>query len=399
MQPKLYFHRSNLTNSPLSILNIMKLPVCWIFSTPIVLAATLIALVCGCEPEADVVKSVDSTAIPPAVVSPADPTISGQQLTTDEASSEKPLDASQTSLFPESKKKSPQPAMTGANGASKDGVDEPEQDFEDATNEDAATETVEAVSASTENKFAVSFFCWNIESEGSDPEVIAKELMEMGAYDVYALTEFLPSAKELFEKTLGEDFELIMSRSGYNDRLAIAFDTRLYELIKSFEIEKINFKNRYRSPLVAHLKDKRTGTEFYVMNNHLARGKEEVRLIQVKQLVTWARTQLLPIVALGDYNLDYVFATEKGNSAFEPMLHDNVWRWVKPVEMIDTNWYDNPKDPDGEDDYPGSLLDFAFVSGPAKAWKATCKVIVRPGDFPDDETTSDHRPFELLISN
>ena len=63
--------------------------------------------------------------------------------------------------------------------------------------------------------------------------------------------------------------------------------------------------------------------------------------------------------------------------------------------MIDSNWYD--PEGDGEDNYPGSILDFAFVSGPAIEWPAESNVIVREGDFPDDEKTSDHRPLELLI--
>jgi hypothetical protein len=71
---------------------------------------------------------------------------------------------------------------------------------------------------------------------------------------------------------------------------------------------------------------------------------------------------------------------------------------VEPSELIDTNWYDNPREPDGDDDYPGSILDFAFVAGPAKDWKSVCNVIVREDDFPDDEKTSDHRPYELIIS-
>jgi len=148
-----------------------------------------------------------------------------------------------------------------------------------------------------------------------------------------------------------------------------------------------------------HLKDKVTETEFLVMNNHLARGKAPVRQEQATQLVQWARIQLVPVVALGDYNFDYVFETKKGNPALSNMLKDNVWQWVKPEEWIDTNWYDNPRERDGKDDYPGSMLDFAFVSGPAKVWEKRCRVIVRDGDFPDDESTSDHRPFELMVSH
>ena len=251
----------------------------------------------------------------------------------------------------------------------------------------------------SELMFSVRMLSWNLESDGSDPEVIAQELKEMPAYDVYALSEVLPTAIETFNKALGSQYKGVMTQSGRNDRLAIYYDTTEFEEVKHFEIEEINFQRRYRAPLVVQLKHLSSGKEFMVMNNHLARGKAEVREKQSTQLVEWARTQLLPTVALGDYNFDYVFATAKGNGGFDNMLQDSVWQWVEPVELIDSNWYDNPESPDGEDDYPGSILDFAFVAGPAKAWKKSCKVIVRPGDFPDDERTSDHRPFELILSN
>ena len=76
-------------------------------------------------------------------------------------------------------------------------------------------------------------------------------------------------------------------------------------------------------------------------------------------------------------------------------MRDGIWKWVKPVEWIDTNWAD--RNDDGVDDYPGSMLDFVFVANGATEWKTTCRVIVREGDFPDDETTSDHRPVELVV--
>ena len=268
---------------------------------------------------------------------------------------------------------------------------------EDSSNSSSVSNKPVAAETSS-TSIEARFLCWNLESEGSDPKVIAEQIGALGRYDVYAFTEVLPSAEKLFAEALGENYQLLISRSGYHDRLAIAFDIRKFELLKTFEIKEINFRNRYRSPLVVHLKEKLSGIEFFVMNNHLARGKGEVRETQADQLVEWGRKQLLPVIALGDYNLDYDFATKKGNSAFPRMMKDNVWKWVKPEEMIDSNWYDNPEDPDGEDDYPGSLLDFAFVLGPAKEWNASCKVIVRQGDFPDNETTSDHRPFELLIT-
>ena len=60
---------------------------------------------------------------------------------------------------------------------------------------------------------------------------------------------------------------------------------------------------------------------------------------------------------------------------------------------MDTQWSNR----DGADAYPDSCLDFAFVAGVARAWQSTSRVIVRVEDFPDDETTSDHRPVELVV--
>ncbi len=79
------------------------------------------------------------------------------------------------------------------------------------------------------------------------------------------------------------------------------------------------------------------------------------------------------------------------------MMRDNVWKWVRPEPLIDTNWSD--RDGDGIDNYIDSLLDFSFLAGAAKTWRASSRVIVRENDFPDDETTSDHRPVELILKN
>lgn len=242
---------------------------------------------------------------------------------------------------------------------------------------------------------------WNVESEGADSGVIADELTALNAndhYDVFTLTEVLPGDFGRFRNALGKHYKYAYSKSGNNDRLEILYNEDKFELVRHFEIKEINILNRYRAPLVVHLKDRSSETEFLVMVNHLARGKAEIRQQQATQLVQWARDQTLPVFALGDYNFDFVFETRKGNRGFENMLRDNIWRWIEPAELIDTNWYDNPRDPDGKDDYPGSILDFAFVAGPAKDWTSVCNVIVREGDFPDDEKTSDHRPFELIIS-
>lgn len=242
---------------------------------------------------------------------------------------------------------------------------------------------------------------WNVESNGADSNVIAEQLASLNQndrYDAIALSEVLPEDLKRFRMSLGKHYKYVYSKSGRNDRLEILYNEDRFERVRDFELNEINIRGRYRAPLVVHLRERSSGTEFLVMVNHLARGKAEIRQQQASQLVEWARGQTLPIIALGDYNFDYVFATGKGNPGFVNMMRDNIWKWVEPEQWIDTNWYDDPESPDGEDDYPGSMLDFAFVAGPAKSWKATCKILIRDGDFPDDESTSDHRPFELLLS-
>ena len=93
--------------------------------------------------------------------------------------------------------------------------------------------------------------------------------------------------------------------------------------------------------------------------------------------------------------MDYSFVTQTGNDAFTEFLGGDTWRWVKPDPLVDTNWADH--DGDGSDDYPDSMLDFVFVAGAAQSWTAECDVVVRTEDFPDDQTTSDHRPVSCVI--
>ena len=252
--------------------------------------------------------------------------------------------------------------------------------------------------AEADTAFKLNLLSWNVESEGADPTVIAQQLTSFSNYDVMGLTEVLPAASDSFRKSAGENFQSITSRSGRNDRMMLIYNPEILELVRKFEIRKINFQDRYRSPLVGHFRHLGSQQEFIVMVNHLARGKESIRQTQAKQLVEWARNETLPIIALGDYNFDYVFDTEKGNEAFRLFQKDGIWKWVQPVQWVDTNWYDDPAAPDGEDDYPGSMLDFAFVANGAKDWQTRCEIIVRDGDFPDDEKTSDHRPYRLSVS-
>lgn len=244
---------------------------------------------------------------------------------------------------------------------------------------------------------------WNVESDGNDPIVIAEQLKRMDDYHIYALSEagrydVMPYADALGHGK-GFTFFHFGSSTGRDDRLAFIFDSSRLELIKSSELFLQGSRRlndwRHRSPLVGHFRDKLNQVEFLVTVNHLARGNAKLRTEQAAGLREWAAEQTLPVIAVGDYNLDYDFPTEKGNSAFDEFVKDDTWTWVKPAKMIDTNWADY--NGDGVDDYPDSMLDFAFVAGEAKSWNPKSKVITRRGDFPDNDRTSDHRPVELIL--
>lgn len=246
---------------------------------------------------------------------------------------------------------------------------------------------------------------WNIESGGNDPSVIAEQLGQLEKYDIVGLTEVDPANSRRYKDAMnaahGNTFQSTLSATGNDDRLMLLYDESSLSLIETYELvahdgNRMNTVDfRYRSPLVGRFRHKATATEFLVVLVHLARGKEKVRQMQAEGMRTWAAAQTVPVIGIGDFNFDFVFATEKGNKGFELFLAGDTWKWVRPEKLVDTNWYD--PEPDGIDNYPGSCLDFTFTAGPAKKWAAQSRVVERPGDFPDDETTSDHRPVELLI--
>ncbi len=239
---------------------------------------------------------------------------------------------------------------------------------------------------------------WNVESDGNDPDVIAKQLAEFSSYDIVALQEVRPDSCDKYVRALGESRRGINSKSGRSDRLLIVFDSSRLKLIESIEIDeydghRLNDGN-HRSPLIAIFEDQTTSKHFAFVTVHLARGNKTLRTEQAIGLTEWARKSSLPVVAAGDFNFDYDFNKKNGNEGFKAFMRDGIWTWVKPDPLVDTNWSDR----NGKDNYPDSMLDFVFVAGAAKEWKAVCDVIVRDGDFPDDKSTSDHRPVELVLS-
>jgi endonuclease/exonuclease/phosphatase family metal-dependent hydrolase len=202
------------------------------------------------------------------------------------------------------------------------------------------------------------------------------------------------------------EFGCVSGESGFNDerendRLWIACRRSKFDLLESGEMDEAGgflFNDgRHRIPLYAKFTKKQgKRAEFTIILNHLARGDEDFRKQQASALREWARIKSDPMIAIGDYNFDYEFSTPKRNSGFDEFVRDGGWKWIKPFEMIDTNWHD---DGNGNDVYPGSMLDFNFVVGQAKEWQTECRVIVRDRGFPDNDNTSDHRPVELILAH
>ncbi len=256
--------------------------------------------------------------------------------------------------------------------------------------------------------FTYSILHWNVESGGSDPVIVAAQLVELGPYDVIGLSEV--DQPETFELAINnkwpDQYRFIRGLSGANedredDHLWMAFNREKFDLVENEEMKEVGGfvfdDGHHRVPLYVRLKDRNNGQEVVFLVNHLARGDEAFRQSQARTLREWARNKSNPVVAIGDYNLDFVFATQKGNKAFDEFMQDNVWKWVRPEPLIDTNWSD--RDGDGVDNYVDSLLDFSFLAGVAKTWESSSRVIVRENDFPDTDKTSDHRPVELILKN
>ena len=243
---------------------------------------------------------------------------------------------------------------------------------------------------------SLDMVAWNVESGGNDPLVIAKQLKDFAGCDIVALNEVGRRNVPAYAAALGDHFQVFVSKSGRADHLAIFFNSKRFVLLEQKEMTRhgdyLLNNGTHRSPIYVRLKERKSGQEFIFMTNHLARRDENLRRRQAAGLREWARDSNTPIIAMGDFNFDYSFKKQRGNQSFNVFMRDNVWKWVKPDPLIDTNWSGGAKD-----NYPDSMLDFAFVANGAKSFESVCKIIVRPGDFPDSDRTSDHRATRLKV--
>lgn len=279
---------------------------------------------------------------------------------------------------------------------------------------------------------------WNVESSNaerqtSDPATIAAELIELqrdyGPFDLIGLTEVPGVNAATYAAALQlpqRSYAPLVSDTGGSDRMLIAFNLDRFDLVSqdtgltSHDGETFPGGNN-RRPLLVTLADKQNnGRRLTFMVNHLTRGNDQSRQRQARLLREWVKDHPNPVIAVGDYNFDFDTVNLCGNQSMAMFMRDPAsdrgqfaWRWVIPgvertvtdyraptekVEIIgefrDTNW---APDRGGNDQYPTSILDFVFLGQDAKDWEASSQIIVRDGDFPDDELRSDHRPVMAVV--
>lgn len=238
---------------------------------------------------------------------------------------------------------------------------------------------------------------YNVQSGGAAVSGVAPRIAAAQGCDIWGLSEvqneswaraFAEAAEE--GEDSGVDFAYILGATGRADRLAILYDRHRFEALEHFELTHINVGGRVRAPLVVRLRDRVSEQEFYFMVNHLYRSRASQRHLQARLLNEWARNQSLPVIAVGDYNFDW--RVEDGETdhdeGFDALIGAGEFAWVRPPAPLVKSQCSTTYN---------SVLDFVFVAGAAQGWAGVSEIVVVPGDCPDDETTSDHRPVRATF--
>ncbi len=241
---------------------------------------------------------------------------------------------------------------------------------------------------------------WNIESGGTTDRVIAARINEIDAEHavaLWALSEVPADAEEeLFPKINRiDEYRVCMSELRGNDRLAFLIDDSVFQLLELTELSEIALVTM-RPAFAAELLHRRSGTEMLVILVHLARSPNYMRFAQSRALRIWAaRKYRRPVFIMGDFNYDWDI--ESLGASRDPgfdIVTDDDFTWAEPVDLIASQFSD--ADRDGINDY-NSILDFVFYNDTASSLSPECRILRFPGDFPDDETSSDHRPLLTVI--
>ncbi len=270
------------------------------------------------------------------------------------------------------------------------------------TSPSQATRTATAVSrvvtpSATQTIEPIHVVTWNIGLDKADLHAIARRIASFSGVDLWGLQEVNSrSASPVLAAAAAEGenatFAAIQGNAGDGLHLVAIYNSDRYTLLKWWELSAINTTGNVRPSLVLHLRDRSSRLEFLFMVNHLYRSREGERHKQAHLLNEWAATQSLPVIAVGDYNFDWDVANgaRQHDAGYDLMTASGRWKWVKPASLTTTQCSGWPC-------RYNSVLDFVFTAGPAQQWRAESTIVVEPGDFPADNTKSDHRPVQATF--
>ncbi len=273
-----------------------------------------------------------------------------------------------------------------------------------------------ALADAASQAITIRLAAWNMQSTmnsnhpESDPEFLGELMGEKQGIHLWGLSEVHNAdALDEFERGAeegenGANFESILGRTGGGDRLAVLFDTAVFQVVgQPFDLrDETQLSGGLRASLVVRLRTIAGGKEFLFVVNHLKRGgaQNETRLQQAKNLNTWARGQQLPIIAVGDFNFDYDpelghLGQPHRDGGFDALTKDDVFQWIQPQRLVKTQ---------ASDDF-NSVLDFVFIAKAPFGWTGQSRILEREGDqaaveedFEDDADNTDHRPVDAILT-
>lgn len=237
---------------------------------------------------------------------------------------------------------------------------------------------------------------WNVESGGITRSEIGRQLREFAGVDLWALSEVAPVNADFFIACAGDgegtSFAGVIGGSGGQDRLLAIYDESKLDLVDAYELDELALGGR--APLVCRMRRREGSGEFLFVAVHLHRRDREKRLTQATWLRDWTAAEGVPILVAGDCNFDYEVPDGPGNEAFDEFALGGTLEWERPAASVASQFSD--ANGDGRNDHE-SVLDFVWTAGEARTWEIETEIVVRDGDFPDDNRTSDHRPLSAVI--
>lgn len=247
-------------------------------------------------------------------------------------------------------------------------------------------------------------FEWNLESGGSDQATIEEIIKKHPKCDVFGFAEVasretLDGIAKAAEAASGRRYSFVISNTSPTgpdntpDFLGLMWNAGKLDLIHIEELYALKLGGG-RAPFIGHFVIKSNKKAFTVMVNHLHRGSAEKRLEQAKAIHDWAQGATVPMITLGDFNMDCVVSDDRSSitecgPAFHALTDDGTWKWVKPSPIHETHC----------SRYRGKLMtyDFVLTAGPAQSGEATAEVLEQTGYCPNTPSKPDHMPLHATV--